>query len=64
VFGIGYQAGKNCKLGLTYFINNIGLDDGTDYKRLQLDTEYKFKREPLELCWRDIGALTLDTLTG
>jgi hypothetical protein len=42
VFGIGYQAGKNCKLGLTYFINNIGLDDGTDYKRLQLDTEYKF----------------------
>ena len=38
----GYQVAKNAKLGLTYFVNELGADGGDDYNRLQLDLETKF----------------------
>jgi len=38
----GYQIGKGWKLSATYFMNEIGLDDGQDYDRVQIDLKFKF----------------------
>jgi len=38
----GYQIGKGWKFALTYFANDKGLDDSTDYNRLQVDMMFKF----------------------
>ncbi len=42
--GGGYQIAKNMKFNVSYFINEIGLDDDdpTDFDRLQVDLQLKF----------------------
>lgn len=42
IVGLDYQASKNITLGATFFMNEKGVDDGTSYNRLQLDTSFKF----------------------
>lgn len=41
-FGFAYQASAKSKVAVTYFVNEIGLENGTDYKRLQADYSVKF----------------------
>lgn len=38
----GYGIEKGWKFGLTYFINDKGITNGTDYNRLQADLKFKF----------------------
>jgi hypothetical protein len=41
-FGLGYGLAKKVDLGLTYFLNNKGIDEKVEYKRLQVDLKMKF----------------------
>jgi len=38
----GYQIAKGWKLAASYFINEVGLNDGKDYDRVQVDLKFKF----------------------
>jgi len=38
----GYQIGKGWKLSATYFMNEVGLEEGQDYDRVQIDLKFKF----------------------
>lgn len=42
VFGLDYQAAKNASLNATFFLNETDADGGTDYNRLQIETNFKF----------------------
>lgn len=41
-FNLGYQLADSLSAGVTYFISEKGLDDGTDYNRIQIDLVTKF----------------------
>jgi len=41
-FGFGLQLAKSTTFGATYFINEIGMKNGTDFNRLQVDAKFKF----------------------
>lgn len=41
-FKMGYQAAAKLKTDLTYFMNDAGINNGTDYNRLELDMSVKF----------------------
>ena len=41
-FGLGYQLSPPVKLSATYFLNQVGVDNGSDYHRIQLDMSAKF----------------------
>lgn len=41
-FGGNYQLADRTTLGVTYFINDIGIDNGKTFKRLQVDAKFKF----------------------
>ncbi len=41
-FGAGMQLAEKTSLGVTYFINEIGMDNGRDFNRLQVDAKFKF----------------------
>ena len=41
-FGVGYQLSKSANVSATYFVNEQGLDEMRDYRRLQLDFNVKF----------------------
>lgn len=41
-FGAGYGITDKVSLGLTYFLNNKGIDEEIEYKRLQADLKMKF----------------------
>jgi len=40
-FGFGYQLSRKAKLAATYFVNEVGLDHSTDFKRLMVDLKFK-----------------------
>ena len=40
--GAGYQLAKNWKLGATLFVNEVPLSNSSDYRRLQVDLQFKF----------------------
>jgi putative porin len=39
---LGFQIAKHIRAATTYFLNRKGLDEGTDFHRLQLDISFKF----------------------
>jgi hypothetical protein len=41
-FGAAYQLSGKTKFALSYFINEVGLDAPTDFKRLMVDLKFKF----------------------
>jgi hypothetical protein len=41
-FGGSYQLADKTTLAITYFINDIGIDNGKTFKRLQVDAKFKF----------------------
>lgn len=41
-FGFGYQLSKKAKFATTFFVNEVGLDSPTDFKRLMVDFKFKF----------------------
>lgn len=41
-FGFGYQVAPKAQFALTYFLSEVGVENGTDYGRLQADMKFKF----------------------
>ncbi len=41
-FGADYQVAEKTALAATYFINKVGIENGKDFKRLQVDAKFKF----------------------
>ncbi len=41
-FGLGYQLSRKAKFATTFFVNEVGLDSPTDFKRLMVDLKFKF----------------------
>jgi len=41
-FGFGYQLSDQSKFAFSYFINSLGLENGTDFNRLMADLQFKF----------------------
>lgn len=41
-FGFGYQISARSQFAVTYFINEVGLDDPKDFKRLMVDLKFKY----------------------
>jgi hypothetical protein len=41
-FGLGYQLSPKAKFAVTYFVNEVGLDDPMDFKRLMVDLKFKY----------------------
>lgn len=40
--GVSFQAAAHTTLAATYFVNRLGIDNGIDYNRLQVDASFKF----------------------
>jgi hypothetical protein len=41
-YNVGYQLADAAEFGVTYFVNDKGIESGVDYKRLQVDFQFKY----------------------